>query len=31
MPVSERAMDRMKNLPVWLSSKDYPACYTAGE
>ncbi|WP_354831272.1 M60 family metallopeptidase [Akkermansia muciniphila] len=31
MPVSERAMDRMKNLPVWLPSKDYPACYTAGE
>ena len=31
MPVSERAVDRMKNLPVWLPSKDYPACYTAGE
>ncbi len=30
-PVSERAVDRMKNLPVWLPSKDYPACYTAEE
>ncbi len=31
MPVSERAADRMKDLPVWLPSKDYPACYTAEE
>ena len=30
-PVSERAAGRMKDLPAWLPSKDYPACYTAEE
>lgn len=30
-PVSERATGRMKDLPAWLPSKDYPACYTAEE
>ena len=30
-PVSERAAGRMKDLPAWLPSRDYPACYTAEE
>lgn len=29
MPVSERAINKLKNMPVWLPSKDYPACYTS--
>ena len=28
MPVSEHARAKMKNLPVWLPSRDYPSCYT---
>lgn len=31
MPVSEHARAKMKNLPVWLPSSDYPACYTRDE
>lgn len=31
IPVSEHARAKMKNLPVWLPSSDYPACYTRDE
>lgn len=31
MPVSKRAAGRMKDLPAYLPSRGYPACYTAEE
>lgn len=31
MPVSVHARARMNKLPVWLPSRDYPACYTRDE